>query len=239
MTDTPTIYTAHDVPDLLNALPTLVRFPAERVAGRCCHARADGGDSGSDCGSTSRQPHHVEELAELVVRAPATPGRRGGGTGGRHRAAGRRRELLAAIESHLRGDRAGHRRTSGRVALLGRRARTFRQRACPTSSPTITCRSSRRSPPASRSCLTVRRWLLDSSRSRGAPPRDHAAHGHVVAEIEADPDDLLLDVAMPQLRPILQRGLVRRTCQRRGRRAVVGLGVGRTCARRGVGMDLA
>lgn len=66
MTQTPSVYTAHDIPDLLNTLPTLFGFrPTESLVGVATHGprRRFGFRLRVDI----PDPEHVEQLARLVV----------------------------------------------------------------------------------------------------------------------------------------------------------------------------
>ena len=66
MTDTPTVYTAHDVPDLINSLPTLFGFaPSESLIGIATSGprRRFGFRLRVDI----PDPHDIDELAGLVA----------------------------------------------------------------------------------------------------------------------------------------------------------------------------
>ena len=100
MTDTPTIYSAHDVPDLLNALPTLFGFRLTEslvaVATRGPRRRF-----GFRLRVDIPPVQHVEELAELTVAHLRNHGAEGAvliAVTAQQDVAG---ELLSAIERHL------------------------------------------------------------------------------------------------------------------------------------------
>ncbi|MDR7087073.1 hypothetical protein J2X11_001912 [Aeromicrobium panaciterrae] len=100
MTDAPTIFTAHDIPDLLNALPTLFGFrPSESLV-----AVATQGPRrrfGFRLRVDIPPAHHTEELAELVAGHLRRQGAEGAILVAVTEEQEIARTLLAAIDSYL------------------------------------------------------------------------------------------------------------------------------------------
>lgn len=100
MTQTPSVYTAHDIPDLLNTLPTLFGFrPEESLV-----AIATTGPRrrfGFRLRVDIPAPEHVEELAEVVVGHLGNQGAEGAIFLAVTREQETARDLLAAIERQL------------------------------------------------------------------------------------------------------------------------------------------
>lgn len=100
MTDAPTIYTAHDVPDLLNALPTLFGFrPSESLV--AVATRGPRHRFGFRLRVDIPPERQVEQLAELVVSHLRHQGAEGAILVAVTRHQTVARELLAAIKRHL------------------------------------------------------------------------------------------------------------------------------------------
>lgn len=100
MTQTPSVYTAHDIPDLFNTLPTLFGFrPDESLVAISTHGprRRFGFRLRVDIPA----PEHVEELAEIVVGHLGHQGAEGAIFLAVTREQEVARDLLAAIERQL------------------------------------------------------------------------------------------------------------------------------------------
>ncbi|WP_332643697.1 DUF4192 domain-containing protein [Aeromicrobium sp.] len=100
MTDAPTIFTAHDIPDLLNALPTLFGFrPSESLV--AVATRGPRRRLGFRLRVDIPPVHHLDELAELTAEHLRRQGAEGAilvAVTDQQDVAG---SLLAAIRSHL------------------------------------------------------------------------------------------------------------------------------------------
>ena len=100
MTQTPSVYTAHDIPDLLNALPTLFGFrPDESLVAVSTHGprRRFGFRLRVDIPA----PEHVDDLAEVVVSHLSRQGAEGAIFLAVTHEQEVARDLLAAIERQL------------------------------------------------------------------------------------------------------------------------------------------
>ena len=100
MTQTPSVYTAHDIPDLLNALPTLFGFrPEESLV--AVSTRGPRRRFGFRLRVDIPAPEQVDELAEIVVGHLGHQGAEGAIFLAVTRQQEVARDLLAAIESRL------------------------------------------------------------------------------------------------------------------------------------------
>lgn len=100
MTDTPTIYTAHDVPDLINALPTLFGFrPSESLV--AVATRGPRRRFGFRMRVDIPPARHVDETAQLIVRHLRNQGAEGAILVAVTEKQEVARALLAAIEKYL------------------------------------------------------------------------------------------------------------------------------------------
>lgn len=206
MTDTPTIYTAHDIPDLLNALPTLFGFrPSESLV--AVATRGPRRRFGFRLRVDIPAPHLVDELARLVVDHLRHQGAEGAILIAVTEQQDVARELLGAIENHL----------AEIELVMSVRADGSRYWVDAPGFPTegvayeisdhhlsiVKAIAAGQQILPDRTALAARFAPVEGSRRREMTQLTES----VVTEIELTrPDDLLI-VAMNQLRPILQRGL--------------------------------
>lgn len=100
MKQTPSVYTAHDIPDLLNTLPTLFGFrPEESLVAVSTHGPRR--RFGFRLRVDMPDPGHVDALAELVVGHLSRQGAEGAVLLAVTREQDTARDLLAAIERQL------------------------------------------------------------------------------------------------------------------------------------------
>lgn len=205
MTDTPTIYTAHDVPDLLNALPTLFGFrPSESLVAVATRGsrRRFGFRLRVDIPATQ----HVEDLAQLVVGHLRQQGAEGAVLVAVTERQDVAERLLAAITSHL-GD------IELVVSVRAAESRYWVDApdfpldgiAYETSDHHL---SIVKAVAAGQQILPDREALAARFKAIEEPRRTRVAQltDAVVDEVVRTPADRLLPFAMAELAPILQRG---------------------------------
>lgn len=206
MTDTPTIYTAHDVPDLLNALPTLFGFrPSDSLV--AVATRGSRRRFGFRLRVDIPPRDHVEQLSELVADHLRNQGAEGAVLVAVTEQQEIARILLTAIESHLADielvvavradgsrywidapdfpeDGIAYETSDHHLSIV--KAVAAGQQILPD-----------------REALAARFAPVTGARRAELTKLTTV----VLAEIDLTAEDQVLNVALPQLRPILQRGL--------------------------------
>ncbi len=206
MTDTPTIFTAHDVPDLLNALPTLFGFrPSDSLV--AVATRGPRRRFGFRLRVDIPPPAQVERLAELVADHLRHQGAEGAVLIAVTEQQEIARALLAALESSLvdielvvavRADGShywiddpnfpdegiAYETSDHHLSIV--KAVAAGQQILPD-----------------REALAARFASIEGERRREIVQLTT----QVLAEIELTAEEEVVDVAMPQLWPILRRGL--------------------------------
>ncbi len=206
MTDTPTIFTAHDVPDLLNALPTLFGFrPSDSLV--AVATRGPRRRFGFRLRVDIPALEHVEQLSALVADHLRHQGAEGAVLVAVTEQQEIARVLLAAVESHLAEielvvavradgsrywideldfpddgiayDISDHHLSIVKAVAAGQQILPDREALAARFAPVT----------GERRAKLIRLTTA------------------VLTEIELSAEDQVLDVAMPQLRPILRRGL--------------------------------
>jgi hypothetical protein len=210
MTQTPSVYTAHDIPDLLNTLPTLFGFrPDESLVAVSTHGprRRFGFRLRVDI----PDPEDVEELAEVVVGHLSQQGAEGAIFLAVTQEQDVARDLLAVIERQL-----------APIALIvAARADGERYWSDEPGFPPdgIAYETSDhhlavvQAIAAGQQILPDRQALVDRFAAVGEPRRawmERAADevlGQIIPLVTRTPDNELAAVGMQQVQPILDRGL--------------------------------
>ncbi|MCW2799576.1 MAG: hypothetical protein JWQ70_1048 [Aeromicrobium sp.] len=209
MTDTPTIYTAHDVPDLINSLPTLFGFtPTESLVAIATHGercrfgfrlRVDIPDEGN-----------VRPLAALVVHHL----RRQGAEGAVLIAVTERQDVAARLLDAI------ERRLSPVELVVAVRATATHYWTTDAGFPADGVPYARSghhlsivtAVVAGQEILPDRQALVDRFRAADGPRRELLLHAteevlrHVIPQIGRAADDDLAVIGMREVGPILERG---------------------------------
>lgn len=206
MTDAPTIFTAHDIPDLLNALPTLFGFrPKDSLVAVATHGPRR--RLGFRLRVDIPPEHHVDELAELTAEHLRRQGAEGAILVAVTEQQAVASALLTAVGSHLHDIELV-------VSVLADGTRYwvdvpgFPSEGIPyaTSDHHL---SIVKAVAAGQQILPDREALASRFKAVEGPRRQEILRlaDSIVREIDGTDIDDLVQVAMDQVRPILQRGL--------------------------------